>query len=93
MPSKCYLTRSTCPAEGCFENITPEQIEFINERCPECSYKSSSIVYAPCNPHYHTWSNGETHTVSMRLDDTCRYYGIARAKELKKEYERNREEF
>lgn len=48
--------------------------EYGGDACPTGQYKDSSRYYDP----------GESeHSAQAIIDDTCRYYGIARAAELK----------
>ena len=84
---RCSITHDRCPIDYYWQ----DEIWEPQENCPLGKYKSSSIVYRPDNPHISRSGNGKQ--ITATINDTCRYYGIARAKELKKEFEDNKEAF
>lgn len=87
---KCSITHEKCPCYCNYEGYGtfPEP-----GLCPVNAYKSSTIIYKADNPHYSKCAGHENTRISMTVSETCRYYGIARAKELRKEFEKNREDF
>jgi hypothetical protein len=78
---KCSLTHEGCPFYGGGWGT--------GELCK--NYKNSDIIYRENNPHYSKSRGREDRKIYATFDDTCRYYGIARSKELKAEFEKNGE--
>lgn len=78
MPSKCTITGNYCPFQGDFWD-TALAGTVANDNCPIQKYKSSSYYY----PEGYKDTKGRP--VKFRLDDVCRYYGIARAKQIENE--------
>ena len=64
---KCSLTHEKCGAMAA-------GFYDSGDSCPLREYKSSSRYYEP---------GEDEHGAQAIIDDTCRYYGIARAAELK----------